>query len=126
VKYSGPSGTGDGQEEEDDEIPVLSVVLHPFKESRAISFSEKEKLFGIHANRIDPSKDIQVIELNKPLELFAPMKIKTKLTVTSTETEKEEQGKETEEDDNIGIITPTFNDFFDETFLNHGQNDSKP
>jgi hypothetical protein len=124
VKYTGTNNeTGDGQSDEKEEIPVLSVILHPFKESRAISFSEKEKLFGIHASRIDPEKDCQVIEIEEPLKLFAPWKTKTKETDNPMVSDKEAHESVTE-DNGVGIITPTFGDFFDETFLN--QKDSEP
>jgi hypothetical protein len=109
--------TGDGGTDyrtEDEEIPILSVILHPFKESRALSFGEKEKLFGIHTNKSDPLKDFQVVEFVNPLDFFSFWKTKNKKDAPES---KEEEPKDDDDEEGVakqGIITSAFQDFFDD------------
>jgi hypothetical protein len=102
-------------ETNEEEIPVLSIVLHPFKESRALSFGGKERLFGIYANRSDPTKDSQVVEFVEPLESFSFLKIKSNKNTPESEEEEDVEGVG-EEETGRGIVTPSFKDFFDDTF----------
>jgi hypothetical protein len=104
---------GDGTKVET--IPVLNVILHPFKEIRSTSFKEGEKLFGIIVDSHDPKKEVKTIEFLKPLETFSSFSDKKDKGDQQT-MEALTFGKKTE-DEKEGIETPTFQDFFDDNFL---------
>jgi hypothetical protein len=57
---------------EPQKIPVLSLILHPFKEQRSPSFSSRETLFGVILNSSSPKIGVKTIEFNNPLDLFKP------------------------------------------------------
>jgi hypothetical protein len=104
---------GDGTKVET--IPVLNIILHPFKELRTISFKEGEKLFGILIDSQNPKQEVKMIEFLRPLETFSSF---------SNEKDKEDQQamdpstiKKKNEDEKEGIETPSFQDFFDDSFL---------
>jgi hypothetical protein len=124
-----PGNNVEGQEMTE-VIPVLSIILHPFKELNLTDkFGSKESLFAIHTNRADQdNKPIEVIEFINPLEVFSPWKKKPEeeeksATVSQESKEESAQGQRDEpeptEDDEeeLGIVTPSFADFFDENFI---------
>jgi hypothetical protein len=84
---------GSGGHGNNEEVPVLTILLHPFKESHSLAFRNKETLFGIHVNRGDPKKDVQAIEFVKPLELFSfwkkPGTVASPLDQSNEKTDKE-------------------------------------
>jgi hypothetical protein len=112
-------------------IPVLSIILHPFKESNLTDkFGQKEALFAIHVNRAEPEKSFEVIKFIKALEVFKPWEkaeVEEPLATVSQESQQDQQGQEqgdeapkppVEDDGNeMGIFTPSFADFFDENFM---------
>jgi hypothetical protein len=100
-----------------EEIPVLTVILCPFKESRLSTFGKKETLFGILANNKNPKAEVKPIEFLKPLELFEAWKSDENVETVET---KESEEKDLFEE---GIPTPSFGDFFDETFFKGISND---
>jgi hypothetical protein len=104
VKYRG----GGADETEMEEIPVLTIILHPFKESRLGTFGKKESLFGVLVNNKNPKVEAKPIEFLKPLNLFEAWK-----PTIEDEPGPKTTGENLMED---GILTPSFNDFFDETF----------
>jgi hypothetical protein len=106
-------------------IPVLSIILHPFKESNLMDkFGSKESLFAIHTNRANPDKPTEVIEFINPLEVFSPWKKPEEeeqaATVSQESKEESAQGQPKparDDEDEPGIVTPSFADFFDENFI---------
>jgi hypothetical protein len=46
----------DTNDKEIEEIPVLTLILHPFKESRSITFGKKEVLFGVSVDNDNPKR----------------------------------------------------------------------
>jgi hypothetical protein len=70
------SSTAKYHKEDDDmeieEIPVLTMILHPFKESCSIIFGKKEVLFGVSVDDDNPKKDVKAIEFTDPSTLFTP------------------------------------------------------
>jgi hypothetical protein len=59
--------TSENNDSEIEEIPFLTVILHPFKESRSITFGKKEVLFGILADDDNPKKEVKTLEFVDPL-----------------------------------------------------------
>jgi hypothetical protein len=60
----------DGDTAEFEEVPVVSMVLYPFKASKSITFGDKEVLFGVVVNEENPKRDVKPIEFVKPMEIF--------------------------------------------------------
>jgi hypothetical protein len=67
----------DNTEANPENIPMLNLILHPFKEVRSLTFNKKETLFGIILNMSRPKEGIKTIEFNDPLEIFTPGPKKT-------------------------------------------------
>jgi hypothetical protein len=119
IKHKGDDG------DDVETIPVLTVIHHPFKDSPSPAFRKSDSLFGIIIDEANPKSEIQTIEFDDPRTTFLDWK-KAKSTLTTepeqqdaetsnTEKNTDEENKETENTD--GIFTPTFLDFFDESFI---------
>lgn len=111
-----------GDETKVEKIPVLNIILHPFKEIRSTSFKEGEKLYGILVDSQDPKQEVKTLEFLKPMEIFGAYpktKDKKRMTDQDSSTEMVTQTPDDQEsgDNEEGIATPTFHEFFDENFL---------
>jgi hypothetical protein len=112
----------DNNDTDIEEIPVLTTILHPFKESRSITFSKKEVLFGVSVDNDNPKKEVKTIEFVEPSTLFAPWTDELMTTTDGGPSQEESDKKEGGPDDpemtsNHGIRTPSFFDFFDDNFI---------
>jgi hypothetical protein len=128
VKHKGDEG------DDEDIVPFLTIIHHPFKDSPSPTFRKGDSLFGVIVDETNPKKEIQTIEFNDLRTTFSDWK-KVKQTVTAEEHGKEnptaakdsEGDGQTDEDkeklDDKGISTPAFFDFFDENFVNGNPND---
>jgi hypothetical protein len=114
-----------------EEIPVLTLILHPFKESRSITFGKKEVLFGVSVNNDNPKKEVKTIEFIDPSNLFAPWTDEVPAVATTVEdpstaeSEKDKKPDGTKTTIQYGIRTPTFLDFFDDNFLKGNPRDEE-
>jgi hypothetical protein len=112
--------TSENNDSETEEIPFLTVFLHPFKESRSITFGKKEVLFGVMADDDNPNKEVKTLEFVDPITLFKPWT--EELPTTTTETKSQAKSDQNDNKDesttgNFSIQTPSFFDFFDEKFI---------
>lgn len=60
--------------EGDIEKPLLSVLVHPFKQSRSPTFSDKETLFAILPSVPNPETEVATVEILNPIEFFEAKK----------------------------------------------------
>jgi hypothetical protein len=120
-----------------EEVPVVSMVLHPFKASKSLTFGEKEPLFGVVVDDTDPKKNVAPVEFVKPIAIFKPWPKETQTGTGRGQTVQTNDhppqgntadGEPTVLDANhpgLGIPTPSFKDFFDDHFLS-GKGDYQP
>jgi hypothetical protein len=112
----------DDSEVDPENIPMLSLILHPFKEVRSLTFNKKEKLFGIILNMSRPKEGIKTLEFNDPLEIFTPGPKNLQKDNEPTPTSSSSNPSDPEQSG--WIRTPAFEDFFDDGFLDIDRNNT--
>jgi hypothetical protein len=117
----------DGSKHGFENVPVLSLFLHPFKEIRSSAFGKDETLFSVLINPSKPQAGVKTIEFGNALELFKPWTKGNTTTTPSVVVDKNDSPAKTitkkDKNEEDWIITPSFRDFFDENFLNTIKND---
>jgi hypothetical protein len=75
IKHKGDEG------DEEEVIPALTLIHHPFKDSPSPNFRKHDSLFGIIIHESNPKREIQTIEFKDPRAAFIDWK-KFKATLT--------------------------------------------
>jgi hypothetical protein len=120
-----------------EEVPVVSMVLHPFKASKSLTSGEKEPLFGVVVDDTDPKKNVAPVKFVKPIATFKPWPGGPQ-TGTGRTSQPDDQeptqgntndggptGTHANQEPRLGIPTPSFKDFFDDQFLS-GKGEYQP